>query len=400
MKHSLLYIDPGTGSLLVSLIGGAAMTIAFSLRKIIRQVYIAVGGRKYQSNSYLPGEIVFYSEGGKYWNVFKPVLKEFNQRHQSVFYFTSDKNDPGLNSDYESVKAIYVGKLNQAFHVLNNLNCKILVSTTPHLNIFGWKISNQVGHYSYLMHSPIDIHAYKFFAFDYYDSILCSSEQQIRDLRELEKLRSMKEKVLFNTGCTYYDESNTLLSEINEHVLIAPTWGNRSFLPSHGVRIIRALIDNNIKVRLRPHPQSWISDKSILSDISSEFGDTSMFEFDYEKNIIKSIQSSRAVVCDIYSGLVFDSTLCNRRPVIAFDFGWNSVGYEAYFLTNTTSSIQLLMEAGAIISEEDIESLGDRIKNLDFSKLNNINPKHFVSNFKNAGKIAANQIMEIGQNLI
>jgi len=276
MKYTFFYIDPGTGSLLISIISGAAMTFAYSLRTFLKQLYNVAAGRRFKSHSNLPGEIVFYSEGGKYWNVFNPVLKELNRLNQSAFYFTSDNSDPGLSSRYDFIRPVYIGNMNQAFHVLNNLKCKILVSTTPQLNILGWKISKNVKHYTYLMHSPVDIHSYKYFAFDYFDSILCSSQQQMRDIRELENIRSMNNKILYNTGCTYYDESVAVNSGSREHVLIAPTWGDRSFLPSHGVKIIHTLLSNNINTKLRPHPQSWISDKETLAIISNKFLDNPM----------------------------------------------------------------------------------------------------------------------------
>ena len=399
MKYTFFYIDPGTGSLLISIISGAAMTFAYSLRTFLKQLYNVAAGRRFKSHSNLPGEIVFYSEGGKYWNVFNPVLKELNRLNQSAFYFTSDNSDPGLSSRYDFIRPVYIGNMNQAFHVLNNLKCKILVSTTPQLNILGWKISKNVKHYTYLMHSPVDIHSYKYFAFDYFDSILCSSQQQMRDIRELENIRSMNNKILYNTGCTYYDESVAVNSGSREHVLIAPTWGDRSFLPSHGVKIIHTLLSNNIKIKLRPHPQSWISDKETLAIVSNKFLDNPMFEFDNEKDVIKSLANSRAVICDINSGLVFDNILYHKRPVVAFDFGWKSIGYESYYLSKETSTKELLDKGGAIINEDNLSSIGEIIKDLDGFTLEDINPNEFVFNFQNAGNVAAQQILDISDKI-
>jgi hypothetical protein len=400
MKYTFFYIDPGTGSLLISLIGGAAMTFAYSLRKLLKQLYSIVAGRRYTSHSNLPGEIVFYSEGGKYWNVFNPVLKELDRLNHAAFYFTSDKNDPGLFSNYDAIKSVYIGNMNQAFHVLNYLECKILVSTTPQLNILGWKRSKNVKHYSYLMHSPIDIHSYKYFAFDYYDSILCSNDRQMRDIRSLERIRSTKQKTLFNTGCTYYDEAVTIKPNAKDFILIAPTWGERSFLRFYGIKIIRELLENNIQTKLRPHPQSWISDKETLSIISNEFLSNDLFEFDNEKNVMVSLANSQAVICDVNSGLVFDNILYNKRPVIAIDFDWNSIGYESFHLAKDTMSKDLLVRGGAIVNKDSLATIAETIKNLDISNLIDINHNEFIFNFQNAGKVAAEQILEISEKTL
>ena len=85
--------------------------------------------------------------------------------------------------------------MNDALAFLNKLKAKLLVSTTPQLDIFSWKYTRNIRHYCYINHSPVDIHSYKKFAFDYYDSILCTSEFQITNLIELEKKRKVRKRL-------------------------------------------------------------------------------------------------------------------------------------------------------------------------------------------------------------
>ena len=45
---------------------------------------------------------------------------------------------------------------------------------------------------------------YKYFAFDFFDTVMCSGKHQIESIRQLEKLRKTK-KELLQTGLTYFD---------------------------------------------------------------------------------------------------------------------------------------------------------------------------------------------------
>ena len=288
----LLYIDPGTGSMLISVIVGAMMTLLFSLRGFFyRSVYLLLG-KKYKGVNDFTGQLVFYSEGSNYWNVFKPVLDQFIKAEQKFSYLTSDENDPGLQLDNSICTAHFIGKMDHAFLVLNKLKANMCVMTTPQLNILRLKRSDDVKHYCYLAHAPMDVHANKKFSFDYYDSVLCGNDYHIANLRQLEKDRKSQEKKLLKTGCTYYDEMPEIPFTEGDSILLAPTWGDRTFLVRCGDLIIEKLLEANNKVILRPHPQSWISDKKVLADIISKFDKEDLFTIDRESD--NSISLSRA----------------------------------------------------------------------------------------------------------
>lgn len=397
IESIFLYIDPGTGSLLLSIVAGAAMTILYSLRGLLLKYLSFFNGHRYRSHGHYPGQIVFYSEGKKYWQVFKPVLLEFHNSNQHAIYLTSDSTDPGLNSGLSNIDSFYIGSMNKAFYILNRLHANILVSTTPQLNILGWKKSKNVLHYSYIMHSPVDIHAYKLFAFDYFDSILCSGPHQILNLRELEKKRATKPKLLLETGCLYYDKDIEKSNKSSEHILIAPTWGDRSFLSSHCLQIIKVLLEAGIKTVLRPHPQSWISDKKILNKISSEFENHKNFRFDDDDDPVRSLMSAKIVICDKTSGIIYDNILANQKPVIAIDFEWDQGGYESYQLSSEISSLELLKFYGKVIRKSEISSIASEVKSLTDLNQRNVETSNFVFNFSCAGKVAAKQLIDLNK---
>ena len=56
---------------------------------------------------------------------------------------------------------------------------------------------------------------YNYFAFDFFDTIMCSGKHQIDSIRKLEKLRKTKKKNTLQTGLTYYDIFNQTKSDLN-----------------------------------------------------------------------------------------------------------------------------------------------------------------------------------------
>lgn len=391
----ILYIDPGTGTLLISLLIGFVLTIIFSLRNYFYKAISFFAGKEYKGTNDFSDELVFFSEGKNYWNVFKPVLDELERQNKKFVYLTADKEDPGLDINPEICISLYLGNMNQSFFILNKLKAKMCVTTTPQLGILDWKYSGSVKHYCYLSHAPMDVHANKKFSFDYYDSVLCGNDYHITNLRQLERDRKSKEKVLMKTGCTYYD----LMTENNvgqkEYILIAPTWGNRSFFSSNGELLIEELLKGGHKVLYRPHPQSWTSEKELLDSIISKFEKNELFEIDKRVDNSYALSNAKLMITDTTSGIIYDVAFLHKIPIIAVDYKWDDGGYESSNIEKPASTKYLLEDVGRTISEEEIADVNSIIKKVSEVKITKeIIDKH-IFNFQKAGKVAAEQILSI-----
>ena len=250
------YLDPGTGSMLLSGIIGLLATALFTLKSIYYKVVgrvLALFGVKVERKH---RTFVFYSEGKTYWNSFQPILEALHQRGIHATYLTSSDDDPGLAFATEYIETIYIGCGNKAYTFMNLLEADLCIMTTPGLDVLQIKRSKGVKHYAHIVHAPTDIHLYKLFSFDYYDSVLCSGPQQINTLRQLEQLRNTPAKLLLQSGCTYYDglvkqhqqlPPRENASDEQYHVLIAPTWGSNGLLRKYGLDL------------LLPPSESWFS---------------------------------------------------------------------------------------------------------------------------------------------
>src|SRR5574344_1317112 len=176
-----LYIDPGTGSMLFSILIGAAATLFFLGKAAILKFKLLFSSRKnkdaiQQDASYKP--YVIYCEGKQYWNVFKPVTDEFEKRNITLIYYTSAKDDPAFDQNYKFVKCEYIGDGNTAFAKLNLLSAGVVLMTTPGLNVYQLKRSKNVKHYAHVLHAASDATMYRLFGIDFFDSILLTGDYQ------------------------------------------------------------------------------------------------------------------------------------------------------------------------------------------------------------------------------
>ena len=68
------YIDPGSSSMLLSVVVGVIATLFFGIKGIYyrkKAFVLSLFGLKIEKSN---NKLVFYSEGSQYWHTFKPIL--------------------------------------------------------------------------------------------------------------------------------------------------------------------------------------------------------------------------------------------------------------------------------------------------------------------------------------
>lgn len=379
----LLYIDPGTGSALFSILIGVAATLYFLGRALIIKLKTFLTGGKSQDISV--NSHVIYNEGKQYWNVFKSVLEEFERRKTELLYLTSDKDDPAFENNWEYIKPEYIGEGNKAFARLNVLNANICLMTTPGLQVYQLKRSKNVKHYSHVLHAPSDAVMYKLFGIDYFDSILLTGDYQAQDIRALEKIRDLPEKQLVTVGCTYLDiyaqEIKNIPKEENPPftVLVSPSWGASALLSRYGEKLLDPLHDSGWRIIIRPHPQSKKSERAILESLENRYKDSKNIIWDYESENIHSLSKADIIISD-FSGIIFDYMFLRDKPLLYVNGDFDLRPYDAYDLDHEIWQFKIIKEAGIELKENDFPRIVEIIKNASDSK-----------SLANARKIACEQ---------
>ncbi|MDR2864336.1 MAG: CDP-glycerol glycerophosphotransferase family protein [Spirochaetaceae bacterium] len=365
-----LYIDPGTGSLLFSALIGAAATLYFVGRALIIKLKMFFSGGKVSgvSSTY---PFIIYNEGIQYFNVFKPVLDEFEKREIGLLFLTSAEDDPVFSAGYKYIKPEFIGAGNKAFARLNFLCADVVLMTTPGLNVYQLKRSKNVKHYAHILHAPSDATLYRLFGIDYFDSILQSGDYQAKDIRRLEVMRGIPKKELVTVGCTYLDVYAEKIKQIQqeEHhaftVLVSPSWGPSALLAKYGSRLLDPLVKTGWRIIVRPHPQSKKSEGAILDGLTEKYKGVSSLEWDYQRENIFALAKADIMISD-FSGIVYDYAFLRDKPVIYVKQGMDLRPYDAGDLgddaLNELWQFRALQEIGIELKEEMFASIGELIR--------------------------------------
>ncbi|WP_019216299.1 CDP-glycerol glycerophosphotransferase family protein [Legionella tunisiensis] len=213
-------------------------------------------------------QVVFYSEGRNYWTHLESLVNELlNTTEINICYISSGSDDPGLNLKHPRYNAFITDEGFFRNWLFANIETDVLIMTMPDLHQFQVKRSKYPVHYIYVQHSLVSLHmAYRKGAFDYFDTIFCAGPHHYDEIRAMETQYNLPGKNLVKYGYPRLDsikaEYKNSLKELKRdkntlHALLAPSWGSYGTIESGlGLKIVDSLIMKNIKVTLRPHPQT------------------------------------------------------------------------------------------------------------------------------------------------
>ena len=400
----LLYIDPGTGSMLFSVFLGIAAALYFFSRRFLIKIKSFVFGK----NKIIVkrSDFVIYNEGDHYWPVFSPIVEEFENRQIYLLYFTSSKTDPVFNNNYIYVHPEYIGSGNKAFTVLNFIETDICLMTTPGLEVYQLKRSKFCSHYSHILHDVGDATCYRLFGIDYYDSIFLSGDYQKKDIRELEKSRSLSQKELVIVGSTYLDDYNKKLENYPEEpnhvftVLVSPSWGPGSLLNVLGDKLLDSLKDTQWRIIVRPHPQSKKSETEFLEGLEKKHN---YCIWDYKSENIDSLSKADIMISD-FSSIVFDFAFLFNRPVIYHNAAFKKDMYDAGDFEHEPWKFETVKRFGIELLQKDIPNIKkivlDAVSNTSLLDEQNKAKEIAWQNRYQSGKAVVDTLLAIKENNI
>jgi hypothetical protein len=362
-----LYIDPGTGSALFSILIGAAAALYFLFHALFLKIKIGFSIGKTSTDVKNKYKYVIYSEGKQYWNVFKSIVEEFEHNKTELRFLTSSADDPVFEMSWEYAKPEYIGEGNKAFAYLNFISAEIVLMTTSGLHVYQLKRSKAVKHYSHVLHSPADTATYRLFGLDYFDSILITGDYQKEDIRFLEKLRRLPEKQLVTVGCSYLDVYSEKIKQIppeNDHhftVLVSPSWGPSALLTRYGEKLLDPLSSSGWRIIIRPHPQSKKSEAAMLERLNSRYKDCKNILWDYERENIYSLSKTDIMISD-FSGIIFDYMFLRDKPVLYVNHDFDPRPYDADDLDHELWQFRIIKEADIELQENDFPRITEIIK--------------------------------------
>ena len=351
--------------MLFSLFITLAATLTFVFRALFLKIrfVLSLGKRKESIDSKnIP--IVIFSDHKRYWNVFKPICDEFEKRGVSLVFCTASADDPALSAEYRFVRAEYLGEGNKPYARLNMLHADVLVATTPNLGVFQWKRSRFVKEYVHIPHSVDELAGYRMFSMDHYDAVLTTGRNQEGLIRALETMRPKTgRKELFCVGSPAldvlkqkWDGKKSLEPDSGGvTVLLAPSWGAGAILSRYGKRLLSALVKTGFRIVVRPHPQSVVSEQHVLKPLVEQFGTV---EWNFDNDNFEAMCKSSILITD-FSGIIFDYALVFDKPLLYAEATFDTIEYEADWLSETRWALRAVEKIGVRLCERDFDRISD-----------------------------------------
>ena len=363
----MLYIDPGTGSMLFTILIGVLGAAIYALRNVFMKLRFALSGGKREAVSSNTIPFVIFTDSKRYWNLFRPICEEFEKRGEKLVYMTASPDDPALQCQSKNVECQFIGEGNRAYAKLNMLSADVVLSSTPGLDVYQWKRSKDVKFYAHIPHAAKDLVFYRMFGIEYFDAVLLSGEYQAEQIRQLEAARNLPPKELPLVGQPYLDEMLKQLQaappapDHETTVLLAPSWGPNGILSRFGGKAIKALLDTGHHVIVRPHPQSFTSEKELMDRLMAEFPDSDQLEWNRDNDNFLVLQRSDILISD-FSGVLFDFSLVFDKPLIYADTTFDRSIYDACWLKEELWTFECLPRLGLQMTDENLPDIGKIIE--------------------------------------
>lgn len=385
------YLDPGTGSALLYVISALVLSVYFAARGLCYGVVERLFRIRFKNQKC---ELAIHSEDPRYETTFLPVLRALAENNVAVSYFTMYERDAGFEAlpPHVTHQAIPGGLVGYSY--LNHLEAKLLVTTTPQVDVMMFRRSRRVKHYCHIPHALGESRFVRPFAYDFFDSILCCGPLLKQNIRTIESRRGLPEKRLWETGIPHYDELVRKARERTREpgprtVLVAPSWGPMSLFNVFGVDFVGD-IARRYAVVVRPHPQMRISQPDLHERILAMDGVT----VDTDASPTNAMARADIVVSDI-SGIAYEFAFLYERPVLVVDHKLGVGGLEGYLLGDTPTLREICDDFIVAMSPSDMGTLVDRIDDVlrrDLPERIAQARDELVYNFGKAGSAAARQI--------
>ncbi|TDR23231.1 CDP-glycerol glycerophosphotransferase family protein [Marinicella litoralis] len=348
-------------------------------------------------------QIVFYSEGKNYWVHLKGLVEKLLEQGQTgVCYVSSGANDPGLAVEHENYHSFLIDEGWVRNWWFENLKADLLVLSMPDIHQYQVKRSKFPVHYVYVQHSLVSKHmVYRKGAFDYYDSIFCAGPHHIKEIKAIESLYKLPEKALYKHGYSRLDSiiknasrrPNKTTPDNQNHVLIAPSWGQVNVVEEFGLQIVEDLLNNGFKVTLRPHPQTIKFSQAKVAEIVAQFKHDSNFSFEGSVDGEQSLHQSDVMISD-WSGAALDYAFGLGKPVLFIDVPRkvNNAEYEKIDIIPFEDSIRT--QIGEVMPLHEVANVSKWIRQC-LAKKSATGFDHGIYNVGCSDQVGADLIVEI-----
>lgn len=320
--------------------------------------------------------IVFYSESSGFYKYFQGAIEWLLANSDAtIHYVTNDPDDQifRIAEEQPRIRPYYIGP-KRIITLMMKMDAQMVATTLEDLDNYYIKRSYVCDdtEYVFFFHHMTSTHMTpNKGAYDGYDTIMCSGQHQIDEMRRAEELYGTPAKTLVPYGYDLLDrtiESYKRLSDGGKRkndqptVIIAPSWQESCILDTCIDELIESLSGNGYRIIVRPHPEytkryrpRW---EAILARYADKPEEELRFENDFSSN--ESVFTSDILITD-WSTVAHEFSFSTNKPSIFIDTPMkvNNPDYEELGIVPT--DISLRNEIGVSLPLDGLDRLSETV---------------------------------------
>lgn len=322
--------------------------------------------------------LVFYSEKSGFYKYFRPIIEYLLEHSNAIIhYVTNDPNDQifEIAKKQTKIKPYYIGP-QKIITFMMKMDADIVAMTTPDLEKYYLKRSyvRKDIEYVYVPHgiTSTNLTTQKG-AYDHFDTVLCSGQYQINEMRETEEMYNLPARNLVPCGYGMLDELIKNVEKMDCHrrpdgkkqILIAPSWQADNILESCIDGLVEQLYGDDYLLTIRPHPEFVKRYPNKMKQLMSRYSDKDasklVFETDFSTN--QSIFSADLLITD-WSAISFEYAFATKRPVLSINTPMKVTNPDYVKYKNQPIDITMRNQIGQSLELDEIHQAGKVVAEL------------------------------------
>ena len=316
-------------------------------------------------------QIVFYSEKNGFYKYFRDVIEAIRRRTDIIIhYISSDPEDEIFSLESDSFHTYYIEE--KLMVLMMRMDADIVVMTTPDLQKYYIKRSmvRDDVEYVYIDHGMNSVNLMlRKGALDAFDTVFCSNDSVLQEIRAQEKVYGLKPKTLVKYGYAMIDQMIRTYSDQppvkNEPpvILIAPSWQEDNIMDICIDGILRNLLPLQLQVIVRPHPQYVRHYPEKLDALRKNYRDFANFCLQEDFSSNQTVFNADILVTD-WSGIAYEYAFTTLKPCLFINTpmkvmnpDYRDIGLEPFDLV-------IRNQIGIALQPKETDQIADAIERL------------------------------------
>ena len=316
-------------------------------------------------------QIVFYSEKNGFYKYFRDVIETIQRRTDIIIhYISSDPEDEIFSLESDSFHTYYIEE--KLMVLMMRMDADIVVMTTPDLQKYYIKRSmvRDDVEYVYIDHGMNSVNLMlRKGALDAFDTVFCSNDSVLQEIRAQEKVYGLKPKTLVKYGYAMIDQMIRTYSDQppvkNEPpvILIAPSWQEDNIMDICIDGILRNLLPLQLQVIVRPHPQYVRHYPEKLDALRKNYRDFTNFCLQEDFSSNQTVFNADILVTD-WSGIAYEYAFTTLKPCLFINTpmkvmnpDYRDIGLEPFDLV-------IRNQIGIALQPKETDQIADAIERL------------------------------------